>query len=97
MDTPAIARTLTAATQRRARLVPLLFAGTLLAGFPAPALAQSVLVSNIGQAEEERATLGSTSELAQAFTTGTNATGYTLTGIELRLYSLPGATTPPTR
>ena len=43
-----------------------------------------VLVSNVGQMELD-GHLFSGNDLAQSFTTGTNATGYTLTSIELRL------------
>ena len=89
MDTPAIARTLTAATHCRARLVPLLFAGTLLAGFPAPALAQSVLVSNTGQATSASRRPGGSASLAQSFDTGSNAGGYNLDSIVLDFNNLP--------
>ena len=49
-----------------------------------PAGAQSVLVSNIGQ-DEFSADGFIDYELAQSFTTGTHAAGYTLTSVELRL------------
>ena len=44
----------------------------------------AVLVSNVGQAHADVFRLG-TMDLAQSFRTGTNADGYTLTSIELRL------------
>ena len=53
------------------------------------------LVSNIGQTAT--AVEGfTTRDYAQSFTTGTNATGYTLTSIELKLGSSPGVATTPT-
>ena len=53
----------------------------------------AALVSNIGQTGSDFATLES-SDAAQPFTTGTNATGYTLTSIELRLNSILSTDTP---
>ncbi|MDE0384308.1 MAG: hypothetical protein OXI22_10515, partial [Defluviicoccus sp.] len=51
----------------------------------AEATAQStVLVSNLGQPETNNHPLGS-ADLAQKFTTGPTARGYTLTGVDLRL------------
>ena len=44
------------------------------------------LVSNVGQTSENVQGFGDT-DFAQSFTTGTNATGYTLTSIELKLSS----------
>ena len=56
--------------------------------------AMAVLVSNIGQAEEDVMEFGF-HDVAQPFTAGTHAAGYTLTSIELRLDTTTG-TTPPT-
>ena len=56
--------------------------------------AMAVLVSNIGQAEEDVMEFGF-HDVAQPFTTGTHAAGYTLTSIQLRLDTTTG-TTPPT-
>ena len=53
------------------------------------------LVSNIGQANNS-GTASTTHDLAQAFTTGANDTGYTLTSIDMFLWSLNGSATPPT-
>ena len=53
------------------------------------------LVSNIGQTSENVQGFGNT-DFAQSFTTGTNATGYTLTSIELKLSSSSGVATTPT-
>ena len=51
------------------------------------------LVSNIGPASASINDLAQ-DDLAQSFTTGTNATGYTLTSIELRLSAFGNLTTP---
>ena len=53
------------------------------------------LVSNIGQTPENVQGFTNT-DYAQSFTTGTNATGYTLTSIELKLSSSSGVATTPT-
>ena len=53
----------------------------------------NALVSNIGQTASGVGSLGS-DDLAQPFTTGTNATGYTLTSIELKLNSNQSTDTP---
>ena len=53
----------------------------------------NALVSNVGQTDSARYGLVQ-SDLAQSFTTGTNATGYTLTSIELHLNSTQGSDTP---
>ena len=55
--------------------------------------ASAALVSNIGQTADNFAELGG-NDAAQPFTTGTNATGYTLTSIELRLNSAKSTDTP---
>ena len=52
-----------------------------------------VLVSNVGQAGGAHQTLAD-NDYAQSFTTGANATGYTLTSIELRLNSGSSTNTP---
>ena len=52
-----------------------------------------MLVSNVGQSESDSFGLDA-NDLAQSFTTGTNATGYTLTSIELRLNSFLSTDTP---
>ena len=52
------------------------------------------LVSNIGQALHDHASLGSASDLAQGFKVGSSAA--TLTGIDLNLRSQNNGTTPPT-
>ena len=52
-----------------------------------------VLVSNVGQGGSHYTSL-SRDDLAQRFTTGTNATGYTLTSIELTLNSSDSTDTP---
>ena len=51
------------------------------------------LVSNIGQALHDHASLGSASDLAQGFKVGSSAA--TLTGIDLNLRSQNNGTTPP--
>ena len=51
-----------------------------------------MLVSNAGQSNDE-STLLSSKDIAQSFTTGTNASGYTLTSLELQLQT---AGTAPT-
>ena len=53
----------------------------------------AALVSNVGQVRGDLGSLGS-DDLAQPFTTGTNATGYTLTSIELNLDSTLSTDTP---
>ncbi len=55
--------------------------------------ADNTLVSNVGQAAGKFYGLGS-HDLAQPFTTGANATGYTLTSIELNLDSRQSTITP---
>ena len=55
--------------------------------------ASNTLVSNVGQSAAAGFSLAS-DDLAQSFTTGTNATGYTLTSIELRLDSDNSTATP---
>ena len=59
------------------------------------AIQHQTLVSNIGQANNS-GTTSTTHDLAQAFTTGANDTGYTLTSIDMFLWSLNGFDTPPT-
>ena len=59
------------------------------------AIQHQTLVSNIGQANNS-GTTSTTHDLAQAFTTGANDTGYTLTSIDMFLWSLNGFATPPT-
>ena len=51
------------------------------------------LVSNVGQTADNFAELGVV-DAAQPFTTSTNATGYTLSSIELRLNSTNSTDTP---
>ena len=55
--------------------------------------ANNVLVSNVGQTQASIFSLA-TFDLAQSFRTGANATGYTLTSIELRLDSTNSTNTP---
>ena len=52
------------------------------------------LVSNVGQTAVTDIEGLASNDLAQSFTTGTNATGYTLTSIELRLSAFGNLTTP---
>ena len=59
------------------------------------AIQHQTLVSNIGQANNS-GTTSTTHDLAQAFTTGANDTGYTLTSIDMFLWSLNGFATPLT-
>ena len=59
-----------------------LAATTLMLGFPAPAHAQTVLVSNTGQSNTGQTSVNP-SDHAQGFTTGQNTLGYSLTSIEL--------------
>ena len=59
-----------------------LAAATLMLGFPAPAHAQTVLVSNTGQSNAGQTPVNP-SDHAQGFTTGQNTLGYSLTSIEL--------------
>ena len=55
----------------------------------APAQAQTTLVSNIGQAERDTAwSFSLRSVLSQGFTTGSNASGYTLSSIEAVLLAV---------
>ena len=75
----------------RLALAALLCLGAASVAAPASA---DVLVSNVGKSVEEGESF-SESDAAQQFTTGSNASGYTLTSIELRLST--GATpTAPT-
>ena len=53
---------------------------------PAPPPANT-LVSNAGQASASNLSLG-THDQAQAFTTGDNAPGYTLTGVQVRFHAV---------
>ena len=55
--------------------------------------ANNTLVSNVGQTTTNAYSLGS-SDFAQSFTTGANATGYTLSSIELKLDSSNSTATP---
>ncbi len=59
-----------------------LAAATLMLGFPAPAHAQTVLVSNTGQSNAGQTSVNP-NDHAQGFTTGQNTLGYSLTSIEL--------------
>ena len=59
-----------------------LAAAMLMLGFPAPAHAQTVLVSNTGQSNAGQTSVNP-SDHAQGFTTGQNTLGYSLTSIEL--------------
>ena len=70
--------------------------GLLLVGNRGVSLAQSaqVLVSNLGQALDDHASLGNTSDLAQQFKIGSYAT--TLTSIDLSLRSEATGAVPPT-
>ena len=72
--------------RRRARLSRLLPVLALLLGalspFAAAPAAADVLVSNLGQARNTQPTTTAAVVIAQAFTTGTNTDGYTLTSIE---------------
>ena len=52
-----------------------------------------MLVSNVGQADDDAGEFA-THDFAQSFTTGSNAAGYTLTSIELRLGTLSTKTFP---
>ena len=58
--------------------------------FAAPARA-AVLVSNLGQANGGSGTVGGFDK-AQAFTTGANSGGYTLTSVDLKLGAVTGST-----
>ena len=66
-----------------ARRRPLQLTSTLLLalGMGMPAMAE-VLVSNMGQTSGDRSSLNA-EDMAQAFTTGDNAAGYTITGVEV--------------
>ena len=57
--------------------------------------ANNTLVSNAGQIESDFGSLAA-DDLAQSFTTGTNATGYTLSSIELKLDDSTVSTNTPT-
>ncbi|MYC87358.1 MAG: hypothetical protein F4X22_03845 [Gemmatimonadales bacterium] len=56
---------------------------------PAPAAAQSVLVSNIGQANTGGDSPLVSFDLAQGFTTGSNTGGYTLTSVDVNFLHAP--------
>ena len=64
-----------------AALLLVAFAALLAPPLPAQAQTATTLVSNLEQTD----TSGSTSQLAQAFDTGSNAAGYELTSVTLRL------------
>ena len=70
-------------TLRRTAAAMLLACATLLGAGTAWA---QTLVSNTGQTEGERKTL-TNQDLAQAFTTGSDSTGYVLTGIEVQWWT----------
>ena len=55
-----------------------------------------VLVSNLGQLTAGSTPFWELLDLAQAFTTGSNGTGYTLTSIELSLVTTISNAAPPT-
>ncbi len=57
----------------------------------APSASPGVLVSNTGNARRNYETLGG-ADAAQGFTTGGNATGYTLTSVDLILRGIPAGT-----
>ena len=65
------------------RLAAALLVAIAASAFGAPALAQTVttLVSNTGQGDDEDA--GGTRDRAQAFTTGSNSGGYTLSSVDI--------------
>ena len=69
-----------------------LAAATLMLGFPAPAHAQTVLVSNTGQSNAGQTSVNP-NDHAQGFTTGQNTLGYSLTSIELDVGVAPGSGT----
>ena len=69
-----------------------LAAAMLMLGFPAPAHAQTVLVSNTGQSNSGQTSVNP-SDHAQGFTTGQNTLGYSLTSIELGVGVAPGSGT----
>ena len=69
-----------------------LAAAMLMLGFPAPAHAQTVLVSNTGQSNSGQTSVNP-SDHAQGFTTGQNTLGYSLTNIELGVGVAPGSGT----
>ena len=79
---------------RGARACLALLAAAALLALAAPAQAQNVLVSNVGQTDSLVARLAQR-DYAQSFTTGANPTGYTLTSIELRLL-IPSASVTAT-
>ena len=54
----------------------------------------AVLVSNVGQVLDAQINLFTQHDLAQSFTTGTRAAGYTLTSIELNLNAASADTFP---
>ena len=69
-----------------------LAAAMLMLGFPAPAHAQTVLVSNTGQSNAGQTSVNP-NDHAQGFTTGQNTLGYSLTSIELGVGVAPGSGT----
>ncbi len=69
-----------------------LAAATLMLGFPAPAHAQTVLVSNTGQSNAGQTSVNP-NDHAQGFTTGQNTLGYSLTSIELSVGVASGSGT----
>ena len=75
---------------RRQRIV-IPVAAAFLSLLAAPAAGQVTLVSNTGQVDGQVGTL--TLDHAQAFTTGSNSGGYTVTGIDIQL----GSVGQPTR
>ena len=84
---PALAQFASAARRVPRAPIPVAFALAVLAVLatvaPEPAVAQSeiTLVSNTGQGNDENAT--GTRDRAQAFTTGSNSGGYTLSSVDL--------------
>ncbi len=74
------------------RLAALALAAAMLLVFPAPAHAQSVLVSNTGQSNAGQTSVNP-NDHAQGFTTGQNTRGYSLTSIELGVGAAPGSGT----
>ena len=69
---------------RAAALLILALALCLGGSLPGGTAHADVLVSNIGQTANDSRVLGIYRELAQGFTTGSNANGYTLTTIEIK-------------
>ena len=80
---PSLHRCIAAVRRRGAMALLLVLAAV---AFAAPARA-AVLVSNLGQASGGRASVGSFDK-AQAFTTGANSGGYTLTSVELNFAAI---------